>query len=53
MSLLPTAAKGEEDKRVDKKELDDINDHTAEGNLNWTQVWIYAEDVNQLQEAGH
>lgn len=47
--LVHTATKGKEHQGVDAEELQDIEHHSTQRNLQWSQVRVYAEDVHQLQ----
>lgn len=44
-----TASESEEHEGVDEEELDDIDDHASEGDLERSEVGIDAEDVHQLE----
>ena len=42
------AAKGKDDKEKEKHPLDDVDDHLAEGDLEWPQVGVDGEQVGHL-----
>lgn len=48
MSKL-TTGKGEENQRIDEEELDDVDDHTSQRDLQRSQVRVDGEQVDQLE----
>lgn len=47
--LIETAAKSEQDQGIDEEELYDVDNHATQRYLQWSQMWIYGEYVNQLE----
>jgi hypothetical protein len=48
-----TASKGKQNQHVDEEELNDVNNHSAERNLQRPQMGVNAEDVHQLEKAAN
>lgn len=49
VQLVNPARVGEADEKGDEKELEDVDDHTPEGDLERTQMGVDGEDVDQLE----
>lgn len=47
-----TATEGEQHQRVDEEELDNVYYHPPQGNLEWSEVGVHAEYVDELQKTG-
>jgi len=47
--LIQATAKGKQHQSIDKEELDNIDNHASQRNLQWSQMRIDREDVNQFQ----
>lgn len=45
-----TARKSKKHQHVNEEELDNIDDHSSQGDLQRPQVGVYGEDVHQLEE---
>lgn len=51
VELVDSTRVGETDEQSDEEKLKDVNDHPTEGDLQWTEVRVDREDVDQLQRA--
>lgn len=47
--LVQTAAKGHEHQHVNEEEFDNVDNHSAQGDLQGTQMRRNGEDVNRFQ----
>jgi hypothetical protein len=45
-----TASESKQNQHVNKEELEDVQDHTSQGHLQWPKVRVDGEYVHKLQE---
>lgn len=48
-----TTGEGKQNQYVKKEEFHDVHHHSAQGHLQWPQIWIYRKNVDQLQGTKH